>query len=163
MLHYEKEENPKVTATGPILNIKYTSHLNHRFFVHSYLIKYIYKKKNKFLSFFFYSPSLKHQCTSFMTGEFSLTGYESGGARVIGKRGGQGDPREITRGSKWKIPGNSLKTTQNILWLLLVLFFCPGCYYSPAQNSRFSLITTVGSSPSFFYAIFTTHRPFGGD
>lgn len=85
-----------------------------------------------------------------MTGEFSLTGYESGGARVIGEGGGQGDPREITRGSKWKIPGNSLKTTQNILWLLLVLFFCSGCYYSPAQNSRFPFIITVGSLPSFF-------------
>jgi len=34
-----------------------------------------------------------------MTGEFSLTGYESGGARVDGSEV-KGDPREITRGSK---------------------------------------------------------------
>lgn len=32
-----EREKSKVTA-GPFLNIKYTSHLKHRFFVHSYLI-----------------------------------------------------------------------------------------------------------------------------
>lgn len=66
----------------------------------------------------------------------------------------KGDPREITRGSKWKIPGNSLKTTQNILWLLLVLFFCSGCYILPPK------IAFPSSPPLFFSCCFYDTRSF---
>lgn len=40
-----------------------------------------------------FSEALGVVCTSFMTSEFGLTGYES-----AGREWGAGDPREITRG-----------------------------------------------------------------
>lgn len=94
--------------------------MSHRVFVHSYLI--IWKKKKKTIF-----PKRWGSVYKFYDRRIR---FDRLWKCRPGVRGGRPEGN-YARGSKWKIRANSLKTTENILWFLLVLFsffflFCFG-------------------------------------